>query len=227
MAKRALVFDTDSVSEVEPQKIKVEPLTPTKIKNTDAHATVEAAFACISPTKDDTTFFDGELTDGLDVIRLLGFDKSQHKTLTQFQTKGLSVTLKNCVVQQNKFTKKLEVVLKGYTQIEVSNAKFNLSKVATIGSDIITLCQLPERNDYDCVTVRIKVINISNPETVGKSKTKQEIFIADATAVANLTIWEKDVNKFQMGQCYQLNRFVVRSNRGKNTYPFHLWEPPS
>ena len=71
----------------------------------------------VSPTKDNSSFFDGELTDGHAVIRIVGFDKAQHSMLREFQTKGLPFTLANCVIQSNKLSKKLEIVLKGYTQL--------------------------------------------------------------------------------------------------------------
>jgi hypothetical protein len=114
-------------------------------------------------------------------------------------------------------------VLKGYTQIELSNTKFDLSEVATIGSDTILLSSLPKKTEFDKVTCRIKVVRVSSPESVGKGKMKQDVSISDATANACLTIWENDINKFETGLSYQLNRFNVRSYRGKR----HLSFPPS
>ena len=53
----------------------------------------------------------------------------------------------NCVIQStcNKLSKKLEIVLKGYTQIELFNIKFDLSEVATVRSDTIFLSSLPKK----------------------------------------------------------------------------------
>ena len=55
--------------------------------------------------------------------------------------------LTNCVIQStcNKLSKNLEIVLKGYTQIELSNTKFNLFEVATVRSDTIFLSSLPKK----------------------------------------------------------------------------------
>lgn len=217
MAKRALKFedDLDQDMSTEGTKLQKLKLTPKKIKSTESHATVEGAITAVSPSKNNSSFFDGELTDGHAVIRVVGFDRAQHSTLREFQTKGLPVTLTNCVIQANKLSKKLEIVLKGYTQIELSNTKFDLSEVATVGSDTIFLSSLPNKKDFDKVTVRIKVVRIGNPESVGRNKTKQDISISDATANACLTIWEQDIGKFQIGLSYQLNHFNVRSYRGK------------
>ena len=58
------------------------------------------------------------------------------------------------------------------------------------------------------------------PEAVGNNKNKQELFISDATAVANVTIWQQDINKLKLRASY---RFSVHSCRGKK----HLSFPPS
>ena len=99
MAKRALNFD-DSTSKGEPQKVKLEPLTPTKLSAADPHAaTVDAVIASVSPPKNSkTNFFDGKITDGETVTRIVGFDKTQRDTLDRFRQKGTPVTLKNCLV---------------------------------------------------------------------------------------------------------------------------------
>jgi hypothetical protein len=81
-------LDVDLSTEgTQPQKLK---LTPKKIKSTESHATVEGAIAAVSPTKSNSTFFDGELTDGHAVIRVVGFDKAQHSTLREFHRLGRS-----------------------------------------------------------------------------------------------------------------------------------------
>ena len=221
MAKRALTYDTSVDSQ--PQTKKSEPTTPSKISTPDGHATVEAAVMSLSPQKTNSTFFDGELTDGKTVIRLVGFDRQQHTTLKNFFQKAIPIRLNNCAIQRNKLSGKLEVNIKGYTVIEKSTTTFHMEKLATLGSHEIPLIRLQEIDDYEKVTVKIKVLKVLDPETVGKNKTKQEVYVADATAVANVTIWEDDVNTFTPGCSYQLNRFSVRSYRGKK----HLSYPPT
>lgn len=98
-----------------------------------------------------------------------------------------------------------------------------MENLATLGSQEISLINLKDTNDYDKVTVRIKVLRIIDPELVGNEKTKQEVYVADATAVANVTIWEDDINTFKPGASYQLNHFSVCSYRGKK----HLSLPPT
>ena len=40
------------------------------------------------------------------------------------------------------------------------------------------------------VTVKVMVIDVHEPEKVGKNKMKQDVSISDATGVATLTLWE-------------------------------------
>ena len=105
------------------------------------------------------------------------------------------------------------MIKKSYTTFQVEN-------LATLGSQEISLINLKDTNDYEKVTVRIKVFRIIDPETVGKEKTKQEVYVADATAVADVTIWEDDINTFKSGASYQLNCFSVHSYRGKKRLSF-------
>ena len=63
------------------KKLKVQPLqkevplTPKKFTSTDSHATIDGVLASISPTKSKSNFFDGKLTDGDTVMRLVELDK--------------------------------------------------------------------------------------------------------------------------------------------------------
>ena len=107
--------------------------------------------------------------------------------------------------------------------MELSTTKFDSSGIATVGSDTIFLSSLPQKKVFDKVTVRIKVVRIGNPESVGRNKRKQDVSISDATGNTCLTIWEQDIGKFQNGLSYQLDRLNVRSYRGKQ----HLSFPPS
>ena len=215
MAKRALNFD-DNTSKEELQKVKLEPLTPTKLATADPHATVDAVIASVSPPKNSkTNFFDGEITDGETITRIVGFDKTQRDTLDHFRQKGVPVTLKNCLVQLSKFSNKYEVVLKGYTEIEQSAVHFQVENLDTLGSKCIPLSELPSKKEYDRVTVKVKVIDVHDPEKVGKNKRKQDVSISDATGVATLTLWEDDINKVELEESYQMNRLCVRSYRGK------------
>ena len=169
---------------------------------------IDGLIASISPTKKGkSNFFDGELTDGQAVVQIVGFNQGQHDQLEQFLKKGLAVTLTNVQIQKNE-SQKLEIILKNHTKVEHSSEKFEVADVTTLGSNAISLAEVSAK-EYECLTVKAKVI-IMEP-----SETKQEIFIADGTATANLTVLENDVDNFDIGDCYQFNRLVVRFYRGK------------
>ena len=153
---------------------------------------------------------------------MVGFNQEQHE-FEQFLQKGIPIILNDIQIQENKFTQKLEVVLKKYTKMEQSLVKFEIKDITTLGSDTISIAELTGKSEYERVTVKAKVINMEPPAKVGQNKTKQEIFIADKTATANLTVWEGDVDKLEIGESYQFNRLVVRFYRGKKHLSYPSW----
>ena len=210
MAKRSLEFSGND-----------ERLTPKKVKSSNPNTTIDGVITSISPTKKEkSNFFDGELTDGQAVVRMVGFSQQQHDALENFLQKNLPVTLTNVQIQKNKITQKLEILLKKHTQVNQSPAKFEINDVATVGSKAITLAELEHKTEYDRVTLRAKVSSRQPSEKVGQGKTKQEVYLADKTGTANLTLWEEDINKLKIGESYQLNRVVVRFYRGKKHLSF-------
>ena len=69
-------------------------LSPSKITTPDEHATVTGLLASLSPIK-PSRYFNGELTDGEFVVRLVGFDKAIQRQLLPFSDYGIPVTLSN------------------------------------------------------------------------------------------------------------------------------------
>ena len=136
----------------------------------------------------------------------------------------MSMRLKKvCQVQYNRSKSKLEVVLKHYTKIQRSPVQFDIQDLKTVGSPLIPLSDLGKHQEYDRVTVRVKVIRSNDPQTVGNGKTKQDVIIADATAKSTLVLWESKVQTLVNHKSYQLNRVLVRVFMGKH----HLTLPPT
>ena len=229
MAKRALDFSKAAVNSP-PKQIKnvshhKQAMYLSTIKTPKQKATVNAVVVSISPSKPEARYFDGELTDGKNVMRMVGFEKKQRDELESYYTQ-LPIKLKNCEIQQSFHdTDKLEVKLKSHTQIEPTDADFNVQSMnlKTVGSKQISLDQLVHIKEFDRVTVTIKVTKADEPQVVGEGKTKQELTIADATSSAVLTLWETDIKScaLKIGQSYQLNRVQVRIFRGK----YYLYFP--
>lgn len=65
-------------------------------------------------------------------------------------------------VKKAKNSKDLEVVLKSTSKVELSPVKFPRDIVYTVITNKIMLCDLNTRNDYDQVTVTVKVIIIED-----------------------------------------------------------------
>ena len=172
-----------------------------------------ASLSPIRPTK----YFDGELTDGESIIRLVGIDKKKRQELQSYSDYSIPVTLKKCLIQQNKFKGALEIVLKSHTLIEPCETEFNIPNPKTVGSSIIQLNQLNDFPQHSRVTIRVVVIKVNEPQTVGGGKLKQDVVVADATAKA---LWEPDINILKPQKSYQLNRLQIRSFQGKNQLSF-------
>ena len=66
-------------------------------------------------------YFDGELTDGQRVIRLVGFRNAQRDVLESYYKTNRPVTLEGCCIQFNQTNQKLEVAIKDYTKISPSS----------------------------------------------------------------------------------------------------------
>ena len=65
-------------------------------------------------------YFDGELTDGRRVIRLVGFRNAQRDVLESYYKTNRPVTPEGCCIQFNQTNQKLEVAIKDYTKISPS-----------------------------------------------------------------------------------------------------------
>ena len=93
------------------------------------------------------THFVGELVDEKSSIRLVGFDSVSQAKLEELSQKKLPILLENCDVQYNKFTKKLEVIVK---QIDVSSRTFRVADVDGIGAKSISLKELRSMQASKC-----------------------------------------------------------------------------
>ena len=216
MAKRHLNFQDEPCSSQQKfPKQETSPLSPANIEIPTSTATVHAIIASLSPIRPSSRYFDGELTDGDSVIRLVGFSKSQREQLEEFCQKRIPITLKNCQIQQNKFKNNLEVVLKTHTSIQPSDVTFDVTNLKTVGSPLTQLSDLHTKDEYSKVTVTVKVLKVHEPQTVSTGKMKQDVVIADTTARSQVTLWESDMNKLEEHKSYQLNRAVVRIYMGK------------
>lgn len=219
MAKRPLEFHSPKT----PTKITKEesptPLSPSKITTSEQHATISGLLTTLSAMK-PSDYFEGEITDGERLMRLVGFQKHMQQQLQAFHDYQIPVTLRNCHIKQNRYKTNFEVILKDQTKIEQSSQQFNVEDLKTAGSSIINLSELPNLRDNERVTVRVAVLRVNEPQIVGGNKTKQEILVGDATAKATLVLWGTDTQSLQQGKSYQLNQLEIRTYLGKRQLSF-------
>lgn len=72
------------------------PLSPAEITTPETHATINGMIASVSPIK-PSKYFDGELTDGDNIIRFVGFRSEQRQLLHSFCEKKKPITIKKIV----------------------------------------------------------------------------------------------------------------------------------
>ena len=152
-------------------------------------------------------------------MRVVGFDKTKLEKLRPYYEYQVPVTLRDCVIQRNK-KGNLEIVL---TKIEQSTLSFEISDPKTAGSVVVTLEELSSLPEHTRVTIRATVIRVHESQNVGKRRImKQDVTIADSTATATLTLWDKNVGILQPNVSYQFNRLVTCSYMGKAYLSFPL-----
>ena len=96
----------------------------------------------------ENNYFEGEITDGVAVIRIVGFDRTHYSQMVQFWHKKMMVTLNNCQIKQSKFATDLEILFRNYTTLERSDVTFDLSNWDMLGTKLLDIAQLPTTKEY-------------------------------------------------------------------------------
>jgi len=65
----------------------------------------------------------------------------------------IPILLCNCNIQFNQYSKRLEVIVKGYTKIEVSKTDFDIENPKEVGVQTIQLTNLRDMPEYTKVNV--------------------------------------------------------------------------
>ena len=151
-------------------------------------------------------------------MHVVAFDECQQDNSQKLE--GHAAALKNCRTQFSTYIKKMEIIVKSYTVIEESDVKFMIDNMNTVGSTLISLSEVKDKNEFDQITARVKVTKVGESDVVGGGKRKQEITVDDTSENAKVTLWEGDIGKLVLGSCY---RFVVQASMGRK----HLSWPPN
>lgn len=100
------------------------------------NAVVHGIVAAVSPMKKakskSCNFFDGQLSDGRQNIRLFGFDEQKQKQLAASYERSEPVVLSNIELKKSVQSGQMEIMVKKYTSISKSPAKFSASDIDSI-----------------------------------------------------------------------------------------------
>lgn len=191
-----------------------------KVDNKIESATIHGLVTSLSPLKKGRTasFFDGTLSDKSGKMRIVGFNADHQKVMKEFMNKKEPVQLTDCQIKPARRGSDMEIMFKGTTKLHPSPKKFDISTFhfGGDGPAEINLAQLQSFNDYDRVTVNIKVLTATNPTEVSTGKKKQEVTVADSSGVCIVTLWEENIGKLDQNQSYTLKSFLVRDFCGKS-----------
>lgn len=176
-------------------------------------AKVEGVLTQLSPMKGK--FFDGRLSDNKSSIRIVGFDAKKQQELAKHRDKQEPIILENCKLTKSKFTDEMEVIVSSTTIFSPSEKIFNIPASAKETSTMISLDTLQTLSNYQVISVKAKVLKRNEPTEIKPGLVKQDFTIADGTGIAELVLWQEDINKLSVGESYELEQLMVRSFDGK------------
>jgi len=143
--KRSLEFtgsDDAKKSKMTPKSTftHTRELSPGDILSPEEHTTVKGIVTSLSPVKRAQSVF---LSDGEAIIPLVGFDKTHRQFLHDHMDTETPITLRNCQINTNRMTEKLQIVVKSHTVLEESRDKnLTIQDKNTLGSPARTIGDL-------------------------------------------------------------------------------------
>lgn len=180
---------------------------------------VHGIMASLSPMKESSSgsarYFDGKLNDGKTSCRVVGFDTKQQQRCEEFREKKEAMSLVNCKDRSSKWGPQLEVTMHGNTEVQKSPTTFDVATLVTSASTEIGLDQLQGLQNYQKVTVRVKVVSVKEESEAQGGLRMQDYIIGDATGAAKLTVWERNVGIFKEGSSCKLSGLKVQMYNGK------------
>ena len=188
----------------------------TSIQSSSKHAKINAAVASLSPVKmgkhSKATYFHGTLTDGNNMIRMVGFDQRMHEEIHKYYKEKESVTISNCEIRPSKLDNdELEVIVRSTSSIQMSPSKFNVPSDISVASQSVTISEIKDLPLFKSISVTAKAIQVHQPEQIFNGKVKQDIQLADYTGAVNLVLWEEDVGMLEQGTSYHISGLQVRT----------------
>ena len=204
-SKKRFLDEFDDTTDVNPSK------------SAKLHCLISSVSSMKSSSSGNSIYFDGAITDGKTNLRLVGFNEKQQKELVEFQSKNVPVAIVNCEIKPNKWGSEMEVIMNKYTDVVKSPSKFDFVPVPQDQQvcDEVTLDKLQDLNNYQRVTVSVKVVSETAVIELQNGLTKQEYVVGDTTATGTVTVWEKSTGILKVGSSYKISGVMVRIYNGK------------
>ena len=175
---------------------KLEMIASPK-KRAKLHGVITNLSPMKSSASGKNSYFEGHLADETSSLRVVGFDILKQQKLSEHQGEEDTVMLEDCEVKKACFGDGLEVVITQSTSVIPSPRK--LEKVVSWNSSI-NLDEMESLEDYKCVNVSIKVLQVMPRTEVKPGLEKQEVVLSDATGTARLTLWQENINTLEVGR---------------------------
>ena len=134
-----------------------------------------------SRNNDEVKYFDGKLTDGKVVRRLVSFDPSMLNEMKGLKSRGESISLVNCVIQKSRYGEEFEVVASKRSSLVASPKRFNIDE-SELNPSVSCVNELPKLSAMEGVpafvgnklSIRAKVMAVKDPQNV-QPKGRQEL----------------------------------------------------
>ena len=137
-------------------------------ESTDS-ASVHGVVTLISPvqkSKRGTKYFNARLSDGLTMRKVVRFKEAQHAKMKDSMEKQESICLDDCQIKKAKQGLDMEILMKRTTTISPSPKKFKVDQ--TCEDATITLEEVKKKDEYEKVSVKVKVLEVKEPVTVNR-----------------------------------------------------------
>ena len=196
-------------------------------------ANVHGRVVELSPIKksrynDEVEYFEGQITDGKEMRRMVCFHPKIWKEIKEMKEKGESVTLLNCNIKKAKIGDQYELVASGKCSVVSSPKRKEVSKdildSCTGGEyELSLLSEIGEIKAFvgNKVSIKGKVSSVEAAvkiESRGRELQKQECLMCDSSGCYRLILWESLVGKVQCSQSYRINKVAIKAYNGRKYF---------
>lgn len=189
-----------------------------EIDDTTGVADVQFGIESLSPLKKSrkgADYYDGMVSDGTKSTRLVGFDQKTQEKMDTYYKKGESVMLRNCIIRKGR-TSETEIHVNSNTQVEQSPKKFKIAPKVIQDSSVMDILNM---KDGVSVNMKAKVMAVEPPRAVGTGLV-QDVILCDGINTMSLSVWDDNVNKFEVLQAYHFRNLYTRSYQGIRSLTF-------